>query len=150
VQVIGKANDFSNYTDSELFSELSRLANELGIKMTLTLEPSEGVAQGTAATHHERRMIESISYTETGKPNLKLVSKEYAHRELRRMLGGDAEQVAGKANDFSNYSDTELLSELSRLANELGIKLTLSIEPSDAAAPVIEPGVAAPKSSKAE
>jgi hypothetical protein len=42
-------------------------------------------------------MIESISYTETGKPNLKLVSKEFAYRELRRMLGGDAEQASGRA-----------------------------------------------------
>ena len=34
-----------------------------------------------------RCLIESITYTESGKPNLKLVSKEYCHRELRKMLG---------------------------------------------------------------
>jgi hypothetical protein len=67
---------------------------------------------------HERRMIESITYTESGKPNLKLVSKEYAHRELRRMLGGDAEQQVVDSARFSQYSDAELFSELSRLANE--------------------------------
>ncbi len=77
----------------------------------------------------ERRMIESISYTESGKPNLKLVSKEYAHRELRRMLGGDAE-AARRTNDFSEYSDAELIAEISRLANELQVNLTLTIEPS--------------------
>ncbi len=75
-------------------------------------------------------MIESISYTESGKPNLKLLSKEYAHRELRRMIGGDA-QAEQRANDFSQYSDAELFAELGRLANELGIKMTLVIEPED-------------------
>jgi hypothetical protein len=77
-----------------------------------------------------RGIIESIAYTESGKPNLKLVSKEYAHRELRRMLGGDAEQgqVIGAQGEFSGYSDTELFSELSRMANQLGLKMTLSIE----------------------
>ena len=71
-------------------------------------------------------MIESITYTESGKPNIKLVSKEFAHRELRRMLGGDA-QPGERVNDFSNYSDAELLAELGRLADELGIKMTLTI-----------------------
>ena len=79
----------------------------------------------------ERRLIESISYTESGKPNLKLVSKEYAHRELRRMIGGDAEQTIEKTNSFANYSDAELFAELGRLAEELGIKTTLTIESSD-------------------
>ena len=63
----------------------------------------------------------SITYTESGKPNLKLVSKEYCHRELRKMLGGDA-QPAERGNEFSNFSDAELLAELDRVANELGIK----------------------------
>jgi hypothetical protein len=64
----------------------------------------------------ERRMIESISYTESGKPNIKLVSKEFAHRELRRMIGGDKEAGnTGTSGTFSNYSDAELFAELSRL-----------------------------------
>jgi hypothetical protein len=77
-------------------------------------------------------MIESISYTESGKPNLKLVSKEYAHRELRRMLGGDKEQsTTSSAGTFSQFTDAELFAELGRLANQLGIKTTLTIEPKD-------------------
>jgi hypothetical protein len=72
--------------------------------------------------------IRCATYTDNGKPNLKLVSKEFAHRELRRMLGG--EQAMGREGEFSGYSDTELLSELSRLANDLGIKVTLSLEQS--------------------
>jgi hypothetical protein len=75
----------------------------------------------------ERRMIESISYTESGKPNLRLVSKEYAHRELRRMIGGDKERAQGAGSTFANYTDAELFAELGRLADELGIKMTLTI-----------------------
>jgi hypothetical protein len=77
-----------------------------------------------------RCLIESITYTESGKPNLKLVSKEYCHRELRKMLGGDAPPEQ-RANDFSQYTDAELLAELDRVANELGIKTDLMIEASD-------------------
>jgi hypothetical protein len=82
-------------------------------------------------TDQQRMLVESITYTESGKPNLKLVSKEYCHRELRKMIGGDA-QPEQRANDFSQYTDAELLLELDRLANELGIKTTLMIEPSEA------------------
>jgi hypothetical protein len=81
-------------------------------------------------TDEQRMLIESITYTESGKPNLKLVSKEYCHRELRKMIGGDA-QPGQLGNDFSHYSDAELLAELGRLANELGMETTLTIEPSD-------------------
>jgi hypothetical protein len=77
----------------------------------------------------ERRMIESITYTESGKPNIKLVSKEFAHRELRRMLGGDKEQGNEAAGTFSQFTDAELFAELGRLANALGIRTTLTIEP---------------------
>jgi hypothetical protein len=48
------------------------------------------------------------------------------------MLGGDKEQGnQGVGGTFSNYTDEELFVELGRLANELGIKTTLTIEPSD-------------------
>jgi hypothetical protein len=60
-----------------------------------------------------------------------LVLKEYAHRELRRMIGGDADADQQRGNDFSQYTDAELLAELGRLANELGIQMTLTIEPTE-------------------
>ena len=44
------------------------------------------------------------------------------------MLGGDA-QPAERANEFSNFSDAELLAELDRVANELGIETTLMLQP---------------------
>jgi len=78
----------------------------------------------------ERRMIETITYTESGKPNIKLVSKEYAHRELRKMIGGDAEPDQQRANELSGYSDAELMAEIGRLANDLQVNVTLTIEPS--------------------
>jgi hypothetical protein len=79
-------------------------------------------------TDQQRQLIEVITYTESGKPNLKIVSKEYCHKELRKMIGGDA-QPEVKPNDFSQYSDAELLAELAQLANELRIKTTLMLEP---------------------
>ena len=93
-------------------------------KMVIQLKPLEKL------TRQHRCLIELITYTKSGKPNLKLVSKEYCHRELRKMLGGDA-QPAERANEFSNFSDAKLLAELDRVATELGIK-TAMIEPSDA------------------
>ena len=94
-------------------------------KMVIQLKPIDKL------TPKHRCLIELITYTESGKPNLKLVSKEYCHRELRKMLGGDA-PTEQRANDLSQYTDAELLAELDRVANELGIKTASMIEPSDA------------------
>jgi hypothetical protein len=44
------------------------------------------------------------------------------------MFGGDAEHAIAREGEFSSYSDTELLNELSRMANDLGIKVTLTLE----------------------
>ena len=59
-----------------------------------------------------------------------VASKEYAHRELRRMIGGDANSDQQRTNDFSEYSDAELMAEIAKLANELQVNVTLTIEPS--------------------
>jgi hypothetical protein len=46
------------------------------------------------------------------------------------MIGGDKEQADQRpGGTFANYTDAELLAELSRLSNELGIKMTLTLEP---------------------
>ncbi len=81
-------------------------------------------------TTQQCQLIEAITYPESGKPILKLVSKEYCHKELRKMIGGDA-QPGQLGNDFSQFTDAELFAELGRLATELGIKMTLVIEPED-------------------
>src|SRR6516164_4609692 len=64
-------------------------------KIVTQLKPLEKL------TEQQRCLIETITYTESGKPNLKLVSKEYCHRELRKMIGGDA-QPGERANNFSS------------------------------------------------
>jgi hypothetical protein len=46
-------------------------------------------------------MIETTTYTESGKLNIKFFSKEFAHRELRNMIGGDADPDQQRANEFS-------------------------------------------------
>jgi hypothetical protein len=61
-------------------------------KMVMQLKPFNKL------TPRLRCLIGSITYTKSGKPNLKLVSKEYCHRELRKMLGGDA-QPAERGNE---------------------------------------------------
>ena len=94
-------------------------------KMVIQLKPLDKL------TPRLRCLIESITYTESGRPNLKLISKEYCLRELRKMLGADSPPEQ-RANDFSQYTDAELLAELDRVANELGIKTASMIEPSDA------------------
>ena len=91
-------------------------------KMVIQLKPLDKL------TPQLRCLIESITYTESGRPNLKLISKEYCHRDLRKMLGGDA-QPTERANEFSNFSDAELLAELHRVANELAIETTLMLQP---------------------
>ncbi len=42
------------------------------------------------------------------------------------MLGA-TRSLLDRANDFSRYSDSELIAELGRLADELGIKMTFTI-----------------------
>ena len=91
-------------------------------KMVIQLKPLDKL------TPQHRCLIELITYTESGRPNLKLVSKEYCLRELRKMLGGDAPPEQ-RANDFGQYSDAELFAELAQLANELGIQTTLMLQP---------------------
>jgi hypothetical protein len=61
---------------------------------------AEGNAAGTRTVQRlkffeniepeQRQLVEGLTFTEKGKPNLKLVSKSQANIELRKMLGGDA------------------------------------------------------------
>ena len=59
-----------------------------------------------------RMMIEGVTYTESGKPNLKVVSKCEANKELRKMLGGDKQPEALGA------SFIELIMESYRIAEK--------------------------------
>jgi len=59
-----------------------------------------------------RRMVEGVTYTETGRMNLKTVSKAEANKELRKMLGGD------KQPETLGASFIELIMESYRIAEE--------------------------------
>ena len=65
-------------------------------------------------------VVESLTYTDSGRANLKLYSKADASRELRKMNGLDVpakqEQTEGKGR-----SSEEILQELKELAIKLGI-----------------------------
>jgi hypothetical protein len=72
-------------------------------------------------------VVEGLTFTEKGKPNLKLYSKQDANRELRKMLGLNVEKPAGN-EEFDRLSDHDLLTELARQAAELGIDVKISFE----------------------
>jgi hypothetical protein len=48
----------------------------------------------------DRKLIEGLTYTEKGRPNLKFVSHAQANIELRKMLGGDAAQTVDATVGF--------------------------------------------------
>lgn len=75
-----------------------------------------------------RACIESLTYTESGRPILKLYSKADANRELRKLNGLDAQRTLDEGENISRMSDEELHAELARQAQELGISITLSYD----------------------
>ena len=71
-----------------------------------------------------RHAIESISLDAKGNVAAKLVSKLEANKELRKMLGLDNQRAVD--SEISRMSDAELVSELAKQANELGVQIDLS------------------------
>jgi hypothetical protein len=73
-----------------------------------------------------RQAIETITLDSDGNlTTAKLVSKIQANQELRKLLGLDRQQQAPQS-DLSRLTDAELVAELSRQANELGVHIDLS------------------------
>jgi len=73
-----------------------------------------------------RQAIETLTLDSDGNiTTAKLVSKIQANQELRKLLGLDRQQQAVQS-DLSRLTDAELVAELSRQANELGVKIDLS------------------------
>ncbi len=71
-------------------------------------------------TDEQQRMIESLKFTEKGKPILSVYSRMQANIELRKLLGlGSAEKDEG--DEFGRLNDVELFAEIMREAKELGI-----------------------------
>jgi hypothetical protein len=75
-----------------------------------------------------RHVIESRELSKVGLLP-KTYSKLKANEELRRMLGiGTSTAADGRGNEFERMSDAELVASLNKLANDLGIKVNLSLE----------------------
>jgi hypothetical protein len=73
-----------------------------------------------------RQAIETITLDSDGNlTTAKLVSKIQANQELRKLLGLDRQQQV-QQSDLSKLTDAELVAELSRQANELGVHIDLS------------------------
>ncbi len=77
-------------------------------------------------TLDQQRMIESLKYTEKGKPNLGVYSKMQANIELRKLLGLGGVERDPADGEFSRLSDAELLAELNQQARELGIDIDVT------------------------
>ncbi len=76
-----------------------------------------------------RACIESLSYTESGRPILKLYSKADANRELRKINGIDkASSIDDSEATLARLPDNELFQELTRQAAELGVDVKMTFE----------------------
>lgn len=72
-----------------------------------------------------QHVIQSLKYTEKGRPVLELYSKLQANMELRKMLGIGAVAADGM-DEYSRMADVELFATLRREAAELGIDVDLT------------------------
>jgi hypothetical protein len=71
-----------------------------------------------------RHAIESISIDAKGNATVKLANKLQTNAELRKLLGLDKQRPVD--SEISRMSDAELVSELAKQANELGVQIDLS------------------------
>ena len=76
----------------------------------------------------QQHMIESLKYTEKGRPVLGLYSKMQANTELRKLLGFNLSADEPTAGEFERMSDRQLFAELARQAQELGVNVTLTYD----------------------
>lgn len=74
-----------------------------------------------------QRTVESIKYTESGRPQVVQYSKMQANLELRKLLGIGINSDDRGGSEFERMSDEQLFHELARLANELQVPVTLGI-----------------------
>lgn len=68
-------------------------------------------------------LVESLKYTEKGRPILSLYSKMQANMELRKLNmigGGNKTEAAEGADDYGRLTDAELVEAIARQARELG------------------------------
>lgn len=75
-----------------------------------------------------RMCIESLTYTESGRPVLKLYSKADANRELRKINGIDAPRLGDDIDPAMRLPDGEFFQMLAREAAELGVDVKMTFE----------------------
>lgn len=73
-----------------------------------------------------QRTVQSIKYTESGRPQVERYSAMQANQELRKLLGIGAVSREMGDGELNRLSDAELIAELSRQANDLGIQVDLT------------------------
>lgn len=71
-------------------------------------------------------LIEGIKYTDSGRPILETVSKQWANQELRKFLGFGA-VARDEGDEYSRLADVELFATLRREAAVLGIDVDLTM-----------------------
>lgn len=84
-------------------------------------------------TDEQQRMIESLKFTEKGRPILSVYSKMQANIELRKLLGLGA-QDRDDGEDFDKMPDHELFAHIAREAKELGIDVEFTFRANGASA----------------
>jgi hypothetical protein len=72
-----------------------------------------------------QRAVEAVEINKFGDMVPKTYSKMQANAELRKLLGIGVNADDRNGSEFERLSDQQLLSELSRRANELGVPVTL-------------------------
>lgn len=124
----------TNYADFWKTVDVPEVEPEIGENGKPT---GEMVETGEIITHQtirmfselgpdQQRMIESLKYTEKGRPILSVYSKMQANIELRKLLGIGGVERDPMDGEFSRLSDAELLAELNRQAQELGIDIDVT------------------------
>lgn len=75
-----------------------------------------------------RQCIESLTYTESGRPVLKLYSKAEANKELRKINGIDLAPSHDDMDPAMRLPDGEFFRELAKQAAELGVDVKMTFE----------------------
>lgn len=73
-----------------------------------------------------QRTVQSIKYTESGRPQVERYSALQANQELRKLLGIGGISDDNRVNEFERMSDDQLIAALRDQANELGVNVTLT------------------------
>jgi Terminase small subunit len=90
-----------------------------------TMFDAEGVKDLKSMPAEVRHAIENITVDEKGRlAAAKFYNKLQANQELRKMLGLD--KPVPQQSEFDRMSDADLINELAKQANELGVQIDLS------------------------